>query len=260
MSNGEPDNTTTHFGFRSVAAAEKPRLVRDVFESVAGRYDLMNDLMSGGIHRLWKARMVERLNPRPGLALLDVAGGTGDIALRVLERLPRSDESQQRPSRITVCDFTFDMLRIGRDRALDKGVIAEIEWVCGDAVALPFAERSWNAYSIAFGLRNVADIDRALAEAHRVLRPGGQFLCLEFSRVVLPLLDRLYDRYSFSVLPAIGAVVTGDREAYDYLVESIRRFPPQEELRKRIEKAGFAKASFRNLSGGIAALHSAWRI
>jgi demethylmenaquinone methyltransferase/2-methoxy-6-polyprenyl-1,4-benzoquinol methylase len=261
MAKYDQQEPKTHFGFRSVEAAQKPSLVRGVFESVAPRYDLMNDLMSGGIHRLWKSTLVDLLNPRPGLKLLDVAGGTGDVSLRVLERLTRKTDGGGGPAaRVTVCDFTPEMLRIGYDRATDKGFVGNIDWVCGDAQALPFADRSSNAYTIAFGLRNMTDIDRALAEAYRVLRPGGRFLCLEFSRIVLPLLDKLYDRYSFGVLPAIGAAVTGDREAYEYLVESIRRFPDQKELQSRIEGVGFARASYRNLSSGIAAIHSGWRI
>ena len=260
MAKNLQDGPGTHFGFRNVEAEEKPRLVRGVFESVAPRYDLMNDLMSGGIHRLWKNVLVDLLDPRPGLELLDVAGGTGDISLRVLQRLTRKTGSDDPAARITICDFTPEMLRIGRDRAIDRGFVGDIDWVCGDAQALPFRDRSSNAYTIAFGLRNVTDIDRALSEAFRVLRPGGRFLCLEFSRVALPILDKLYDRYSFDVLPAIGATVTGDRDAYEYLVESIRQFPAQEELQARIKDAGFARTSYRNLSGGIAAIHSGWRI
>ena len=246
---------TTHFGFRDVGLEEKPHLVRDVFSSVAGRYDLMNDLMSGGIHRLWKATLIDWLAPRAGIRHLDVAGGTGDIAFRTLERL-----DEERPGRIAVCDYTPEMLVVGRDRAIDRGYIGEIDWACGDAQELPFRRRSWDAYTIAFGLRNVTDIDRALREAHRVLKPGGHFLCLEFSHVVLPIFNQLYDLYSFNVLPAMGAAITGDREAYAYLVESIRRFPPQEELKARMEAAGFKVTRYKNLSGGIAAIHSGWRV
>ncbi len=260
--NDDGGGRTTHFGFREVEAAEKPRLVRGVFESVAGRYDLMNDLMSGGVHRLWKSTFVDWLAPRPGLRLLDVAGGTGDIALAALRRIEKtgSADEARHNGRIAVCDYTPDMLAIGRDRALDRGLLSEIDWVCGDAQNLPFAARSWDAYTIAFGLRNVTNIDRALSEAHRVLAPGGRFLCLEFSHVALPALERLYDLYSFKVLPALGELVTGDREAYSYLVQSIRRFPDQNELAKRMESAGFACVRWRNLSGGIAAIHSGWRV
>ncbi len=241
------------FGFRRVEASEKPQLVRGVFERVAGRYDLMNDLMSGGVHRLWKAAMIDWLAPRRGQILLDVAGGTGDIAERFRARAGAG-------ARAVVCDLTPAMLAVGRDRAIDRGAVAGIDWVAGDALRLPVADRSVDAYTIAFGLRNVADIDRALAEARRVLKPGGRVLCLEFSRVVLPVLKDLYEVYSFQVLPWMGRIVAGDRDAYVYLVESIRRFPAQEELAARLAAAGLERASYRNLSGGIAALHSAWRI
>jgi len=254
---GEPP-ATTHFGYREVGETEKPSLVQGVFQSVAGRYDLMNDLMSGGIHRLWKNAMVDWLNPRPGLTLLDTAGGTGDIAFRVLDRLERQGHGGQ--GHVVVCDLTAEMLAVGRDRAIDRGLVKGLSWVCGDAERLPLPDRSVTAYSIAFGLRNVTHIDRALAEARRVLKPGGRFLCLEFSRVVVPLFAELYDQYSFNVLPAMGAAVAGDRESYIYLAESIRRFPPQDELAAMMAAAGLAQVRYRNLSGGIAALHSGWRI
>ena len=250
---GKASEKTTDFGYRRVAAGEKSALVRGVFDSVAGRYDLMNDLMSGGIHRLWKLDFVDRLNPRPGETILDVAGGTGDIALGIRERSAAA-------SNVVVCDITQSMLAIGRDRAIDRGVLHGIEWLCGDAERLPIAGASVDAYTIAFGLRNVTDIDAALAEARRVLKPGGRFFCLEFSRIVLPALARLYDLYSFRVLPRIGALVANDRDAYQYLAESIRRFPAQQELLARIEGAGLERAKYRNLTGGIAAIHSAWRL
>lgn len=250
----------THFGFRDVAEDEKAPLVQGLFQSVAGRYDLMNDLMSGGIHRLWKASMIDWLDPRPGIRLLDTAGGTGDIALRVMERLKKRDAVADNASRIMVCDLTPGMLAVGRDRALDQGVFKGIDWVCGDAERLPLPDSSVTAYTIAFGLRNVTHIERALSEARRVLKPGGRFLCLEFSRVVVPLFADLYDRYSFSVLPAMGAAIAGDREAYVYLAESIRRFPPQGELAGKMSEAGLQQVRYRNLSGGIAAIHSGWRI
>lgn len=250
--------STTHFGYREVDETEKPSLVQGVFQSVASRYDLMNDLMSGGIHRLWKSAMVDWLNPRPGLKLLDTAGGTGDIAFRVLDRLESQGHGGE--GQVIVCDLTPDMLAVGRDRAIDRGLLKGICWVCGDAERLPLPDRSVTAYTIAFGLRNVTHIDRALAEARRVLKPGGRFLCLEFSRVVLPLFADLYDQYSFKVLPAMGAAVAGDRESYLYLAESIRRFPPQEDLAAMMQAAGLSQVRYRNLSGGIAALHSGWRI
>lgn len=246
---------TADFGFERIAASEKAPRVRGLFERVSGNYDLMNDLMSGGIHRLWKDAMVDLLDPRPDLRLLDVAGGTGDIAFRVAERL-----GGERREPIVICDLTEGMLSAGRDRAIDRGLLDGLHWVCGDAQGLPLPDRSVTAYTIAFGLRNVTDIDLALREARRVLKPGGRFICLEFSRVVLPILSDLYDLYSFRVVPAMGAVVAGDRDAYAYLVESIRRFPAQDELASRIETAGLGQVRYRNLTGGIAALHSAWRL
>jgi demethylmenaquinone methyltransferase/2-methoxy-6-polyprenyl-1,4-benzoquinol methylase len=224
-----------------------------VFDSVAARYDLMNDLMSLGVHRLWKDTMVDVLAPRPGMAMIDVAGGTGDIAFRIHRRTAGQ-------ARIAVCDINPAMLAVGQDRAIDRGLVRGLDWVAGDAEALPFPDRSFDAYTIAFGLRNVTHIARALAEARRVLRPGGRFLCLEFSRVGLPLLRRLYDAYSAAVLPALGGIVAGDSEAYRYLHESIRRHPPQERLAAMMVEAGLARATWRDMSGGIVALHSGWRI
>lgn len=248
----EPETAeAVDFGFRKVAADEKADLVRGVFERVARRYDLMNDAMSGGVHRLWKREMVEWLKPQPGMTVIDVAGGTGDIARRFRDA---------GGGPVTVCDINESMLRVGRDKAIDRGLLAGIDWVVGDAEALPFPDCSVGAYTIAFGLRNVTHIDRALAEARRVLRPGGRFFCLEFSHVTIPWLERLYDRYSFGVLPALGAVVAQDRESYQYLVESIRRFPPQEKLTGMMAGAGLELVAYRNLSGGIAAIHSGWRL
>jgi demethylmenaquinone methyltransferase / 2-methoxy-6-polyprenyl-1,4-benzoquinol methylase len=244
---------TADFGYRKVAEDEKSGLVRGVFDRVARRYDLMNDLMSGGVHRLWKLELIDRLNPRRGETVLDVAGGTGDVALGIVARTGGT-------AKIVVCDITPAMLEIGRDRAIDRGVLHGIEFLCGDAETLPIASASVDAYTIAFGLRNVTRIDAALAEARRVLKPGGRFFCLEFSQIVLPALARLYDFYSFRILPRIGAVVAGDRDAYQYLVESIRRFPTQQALVERIEAAGLERTRYRNLSGGIAAIHSAWRL
>jgi len=249
------------FGYRRVPASARDGLVRGVFDSVARRYDLMNDLMSGGIHRLWKAALIDMVAPRPGMHLLDVAGGTGDIAFRFLARTAkRAADHADNEARVTVCDINPSMLSVGRDRALDRGIARGIEWVCGTAEALPLPDMSADAYTIAFGLRNVTHIDKALAEARRVLKPGGRFFCLEFSRVAVPFLGELYDRYSFNVVPLIGEVVAGDRASYRYLVESIRKFPPQDALARRVEAAGLERVAWRNLSGGIAAIHSAWRL
>ena len=256
-----------YFGFRDVPEGEKAPLVRAVFDSVAGRYDLMNDLMSAGIHRWWKAEMVRVLNPRPGQRLLDVAGGTGDIARRALIHVapPRAAAGAAPGAAaagggVVVCDANRQMLETGRAGALDDGILAGIEWLCGDAEALPFADRSFDLYTIAFGLRNVTRVERALSEARRVLKPGGRFLCLEFTPAVTPLFQPLYDFYSFEVLPLLGQIVTGNRDAYTYLVESIRRFPSQSALTEMVEAAGLERVRYRNLTGGIAALHSAWRL
>ncbi|MGE4063804.1 MAG: bifunctional demethylmenaquinone methyltransferase/2-methoxy-6-polyprenyl-1,4-benzoquinol methylase UbiE [Rhodospirillaceae bacterium] len=245
---------TTHFGYRTVDEHEKAHLVRGVFDSVASKYDLMNDLMSAGIHRLWKTAMVDWLAPRAGQSIIDVGGGTGDIATRILARVGED------AGPVTVCDINHEMIRVGRDRIIDSGRLEGISWVCGDAERLPFPDMSFEAYTIAFCLRNVTRIDAALGEARRVLKPGGRFLCLEFSRVVVPVLEKLYDAYSFSVLPALGSLVTGDADAYRYLAESIRKFPAQSELLERMAHAGLKECKVRNLSGGIAALHSGWRV
>jgi demethylmenaquinone methyltransferase/2-methoxy-6-polyprenyl-1,4-benzoquinol methylase len=245
----------TDFGFRRVREEEKAPLVRAVFDSVAGRYDLMNDLMSGFIHRRWKDQLIAWLAPRRGQVLLDVAGGTGDIACRAVRRL-----DPDRDGGVIVCDVNERMLDIGRARAIDDGIVTGVEWVCGDAEALPIAERSVDLYTIGFGLRNVTHIESALAEARRVLKPGGRFMCLEFAPAASSWLAPAYDFYSFSVLPALGQIVAGDRDAYAYLAESIRRFPSQTALCDLIEAAGLERPRFRNLTGGVAALHSAWRL
>ena len=247
------DAPKSSFGFREVPETEKEGLVRQVFSSVAHRYDMMNDLMSGGVHRLWKDAMVEWLNPQPGQRVLDVAGGTGDIAFRIAA----AARAHGGEARIIVCDINADMLNEGVARADDD---SPIEWVCGDAEKLPIPDASMDAYTIAFGIRNVTHIDAALREARRVLKPGGRFLCLEFSRVEAPGLDALYDRYSFSVLPRLGELVAKDGEAYRYLAESIKKFPPQAAFAKMVERAGLSRVKVRNLTGGIAAMHSAWRI
>ncbi len=249
--NSEETLGTTHFGFRDVERGEKAHLVRNVFDTVATRYDLMNDLMSGGVHRLWKAALIDCLKPQRAMRLVDVAGGTGDIAMRFLAAGGRD---------ATVCDINAAMVAVGRDRALDRGITAAIRWAVGDAESLPLPDATMDAYTIAFGLRNVTDLDRALAEARRVLKPGGRFLCLEFSRVVLPIVSDLYERYSFSILPWLGARVAGDADAYRYLAESIRKFPDQIALSTRISDAGLDRVSVQNLSGGIVAIHAAWRI
>jgi demethylmenaquinone methyltransferase/2-methoxy-6-polyprenyl-1,4-benzoquinol methylase len=248
-------DTAASFGFRDVPEAEKEGLVREVFSSVASKYDLMNDLMSAGVHRLWKDAFVEWLNPRPGWHVLDVAGGTGDVAFRIADLVrARGGEAA-----ITVCDINADMVGEGVKRAAAKGERA-INWITGDAEALPIPDASMDAYTIAFGIRNVTHIDKALSEACRVLKPGGRFLCLEFSRVEVPGLDTLYDAYSLNVLPRLGQIVAGDPESYRYLAESIRRFPPQARFAKMIEKAGLGQVRVRNLTGGIAAMHSAWKL
>lgn len=240
------------FGFRDVSAAEKTSLIQDVFGSVAGRYDLMNDLMSGGLHRLWKREMVDWLKPRPGTRLLDLAGGTGDIAFRCQAAAEGLD--------VTVCDLSADMLAVGRDRAWNQGLVRGLHWVTANAQALPFPDRSFDACTIAFGIRNVAEIEAALGEINRVLRPGGRFMCLEFSPDVLPLLQRAYDLYSFRVIPVMGQAVTGDAESYQYLVESIRRFPPRARFAAMVDEAGFAGVRNRALTGGVAVLTSGWRV
>jgi demethylmenaquinone methyltransferase/2-methoxy-6-polyprenyl-1,4-benzoquinol methylase len=248
---GDADPAVTHFGFQTVREDEKADKVRSVFDGVARRYDLMNDLMSVGVHRLWKAALIERLRPHAAMRLLDLGGGTGDIAFRYRERGGGD---------VLVCDINREMVSVGRDRAIDRGRFGQVTWICGDAEALPLADRSVDAVTIAFALRNVTRVDRALAEARRVLKPGGHFLCLEFSHVVIPLLADAYDLYSFRVLPRLGGLVAGNRDAYQYLVESIRRFPAQAELAQRLEAAGFACVTWRNLSMGIAALHSGRRL
>ncbi len=250
--NEPAEHGTTHFGYQTVPEDEKVHLVRGVFDSVASKYDLMNDLMSLGVHRLWKTAMVDWLAPRAGQSFIDVGGGTGDIAARILAHAGAGP--------VTVCDINHEMITVGRDRSIDMGRLEGVNWVCGDAEKLPFPDMSFDAYTIAFCLRNVTRIDAALAEARRVLKPGGRFLCLEFSRVVAPVLDKIYDAYSFNVLPALGSMVAGDAASYRYLAESIRKFPSQDELLARMDAAGFKERKMRNLSGGIAALHSGWRI
>ena len=255
--NGAPDSPrNTHFGFRTVGLDDKQAMVDEVFDKVAPRYDLMNDLMSGGVHRVWKDILATAVNPprngRP-FAVLDVAGGTGDVAFRIAE-------AGGSGTRVTVCDINEDMLGVGRERARQRGLDDSVIFMTGNAESLPFPDRSFDACSIAFGIRNVPRIDVALAEFHRVLRHGGRFLCLEFSTVDVPWLDALYDFCSFNVIPALGRTVAGDAGAYRYLVESIRRFPKPKAFADMISAAGFRRVSFRMLTGGVVALHSGWRL
>ncbi len=246
----------THFGEKTVPLADKQGLVDDVFHSVARRYDLMNDLMSGGLHRAWKEALVTTVNPPKGdkdFALLDLAGGTGDVAFRVVEAGGPN-------VRVTVCDINADMLAVGAERARERGHDLAVTFEQGNAEELPYPDRSFDCVTIAFGIRNVPRIERALAEAYRVLKIGGRFLCLEFSAVTMPGLDALYELYSFQVIPRIGAAVTGDREAYQYLVESIRKFPKPPVFATMIETAGFRRVSFTTMTAGVVALHSGWKL
>jgi demethylmenaquinone methyltransferase/2-methoxy-6-polyprenyl-1,4-benzoquinol methylase len=244
--------TTTHFGFREVPEGDKAGMVHGVFSRVASKYDIMNDLMSVGVHRLWKDALMDWLAPRPGQRLLDVAGGTGDVAFRFLKRAPGATA--------VVCDMTEPMLVEGRKRAEAERMAERLDWVVGDAMALPFADNSFDVYTISFGIRNVTRIGDALSEAYRVLRPGGRLVVLEFNRIPNDMLQWLYDRYSFNVIPVMGQVVAGDRDSYQYLVESIRKFPDQDSFAAMIRTAGFGNVKYRNLSMGIAALHSGWKI
>ncbi len=249
-----PRDMETSYGFQSVPPGEKQDRVNAVFHRVAQRYDIMNDVMSGGLHRLWKDAMVAWLAPSKTRAyhVLDVAGGTGDIAFRIVE-------SSNRNARATVLDINASMLDVGRERAAKRGLADNVTFVEANAEDLPFEDRTFDAYTIAFGIRNVPRIDRALAQAHRVLKPGGRFLCLEFSEVEAPLLDRIYDAWSFNAIPRIGQAIAGDGEPYRYLVESIRKFPNQEAFAAMIRAAGFERVTYRNYTGGIAALHSGWK-
>jgi demethylmenaquinone methyltransferase/2-methoxy-6-polyprenyl-1,4-benzoquinol methylase len=252
----EPTDSTTHFGYRDVPLTEKQTLVNEVFHSVARRYDLMNDLMSAGLHRVWKDVMISALNPPRDSApfeLLDVAGGTGDIAFRAAEAAGPNFQA-------TVCDINTDMLAVGRERAEARHLDHRVTFIEGNAEALPFADGNFDAYTIAFGIRNVPRIPLALKEAYRVLKPGSRFLCLEFSTVTMPGLDRLYDFFSFNVIPQLGRAVTGDAESYRYLVESIRQFPRAEPFADMIREAGFSRVKYDIMSGGIVALHSGWRL
>ncbi|KAL2338173.1 hypothetical protein Fmac_012619 [Flemingia macrophylla] len=261
----------TSFGYKRVNEEEKARMVGDVFTSVASNYDSMNDLMSVGLHRLWKDRLVSKLNPFLGMKHLDVAGGTGDVAFRILENIHRIKvrgvegafkETLEAETRIYVCDINPNMLNVGKQRASEKGFGEDgsLVWAEGNAESLSFENDSMDGYTIAFGIRNVTHIEKVLSEAYRVLKPGGRFLCLELSHVGIPIFKDLYDYYSFSVIPYMGELVAGDRKSYQYLVESIRRFPTQEKFASMIVDAGFQKVEFENLVGGVVAIHSGLKI
>ncbi|XP_019966838.2 2-methoxy-6-polyprenyl-1,4-benzoquinol methylase, mitochondrial [Paralichthys olivaceus] len=278
------EDRKTHFGFETVPEEEKAKRVYKVFENVAQKYDVMNDAMSLGIHRLWKDALLHVMHPQPGARLLDVAGGTGDIAFRFLEyvrsqqerRAARSMQTQSwqdissnygtedkdgsPESSAVVCDINKEMLKVGKQKADSTGTSAGLSWVVGDAEELPFDDDQFDIYTIAFGIRNVTHIDQALQEALRVLKPGGRFMCLEFSKVTNPVLARLYDAYSFQMIPVLGEVIAGDWKSYQYLVESIRRFPDQEEFKRMIEDTGFYCAQYHNLTGGVVALHSGFKL
>lgn len=247
------DRLARSFGYKDVDPDAKAGLVRGVFDRVARRYDLMNDLMSVGVHRLWKDSVVDWLAPKPGIVHADVGGGTGDIAFRIRNRVGAD-------ATIAVVDINEAMLQVGRDRAFDKNLFDAVSWTVGDAMRLPLPDRSMDSVTIAFAIRNVTHIDHALAEMRRVLKPGGRFLCLEFSKVTLPVLDVVYERYSFSVLPMLGRLVAGDTESYRYLAESIRRFPDQDGFAGLMRAAGFARVRYRNVSSGVACIHSGWRL
>ena len=248
----EDTPTTTHFGAREVPEGEKSGLVHEVFSSVASRYDVMNDVMSLGIHRLWKDAMMDWLTPRSNQRLLDVAGGTGDISFRFLKRAPEASA--------VVLDLTEPMLVEGRKRAEAEALSDRLDWVTGDAMALPLPDNSFDVYTISFGIRNVTRIPDALAEAFRVLRPGGRLMVLEFSQLPNPAMQKAYDLYSFNVIPRMGQAIANDRDSYQYLVESIRNFPDQDTFAAMIREAGFEQVKYRNLSMGIAALHSGWKL
>lgn len=245
------EETITDFGFRQVDHTEKPSMVKAVFDSVAQKYDVMNDLMSLGIHRIWKKIFIQELNPRPNLTLLDLAGGTGDISFGWLKK---------GGGKVYLTDVNYSMLHVGQDRALDRGYVNNIHLFCVDGESICLPDRSVDRVTISFGLRNCTHKEKVLSEARRVLKPGGRFLCLEFSKLIIPVLRPLYDAWSFQALPRIGQIIAKDRDSYQYLAESIRTFPDQETLKTMMEDAGLERVSYQNLSGGIAAIHSGWRI
>jgi len=248
-----PDNRTTHFGFQTVDEDQKAGMVHEVFTNVASKYDIMNDVMSMGIHLVWKDAMMDWLAPRPDQHLLDVAGGTGDVAFRFLSRAGST-------ARATVLDMTASMLEEGRKRAEAEQLSERLEWIVGDAMALPFEANTFDVYTISFGIRNVTRIPDALSEAYRVLKPGGRLMVLEFSQLPNPAMQKAYDLYSFNVIPTMGKIIANDRDSYQYLVESIRKFPDQETFASMIREAGFDQVKYRNLTMGIAALHSGWKL
>lgn len=253
MTDGENNQSqTTHFGFQDVSEGEKAGRVQGVFQSVASKYDVMNDAMSFGIHRIWKDAMMDWLAPRPGQKLLDVAGGTGDISFRFLKRA--------KWGQATVLDLTEPMLIEGRKRAEAEAMADSLDWVVGDAMALPFPDNTFDVYTISFGIRNVTRPQEALNEAYRVLKPGGRLMVLEFSQIPNDLMQWAYDLYSFNIIPRMGQVIAGDRDSYQYLVESIRKFPDQDTFLDMVKTAGFGNAKYRNLTMGVACLHSGWKL
>ena len=242
-----------NFGFKKVSKEEKPNLVNKVFDNVAFRYDLMNDLMSAGLHRLWKDSFIDWLAPRKNTHLLDVAGGTGDIAFRFSKKTKNQ-------AKVTILDRNENMLNEGK-RRLNVGQIApDLEWVCGDAMNLPFKNEIFDYYTISFGIRNVLDLKKCLSEALRVLKPGGRIMILEFSKVENETLNKIYDAFSFNVVPRLGKLIANDAESYQYLIESIRKFPSQEELASLVSEAGFRLVKYRNLTQGVVAMHSGWKV
>ena len=245
-------NKYTDFGFSRVKSKDKSNLVKKIFENVSGRYDLMNDFMSLGIHRVWKKSMLDWLAPRRGQSLIDVAGGTGDIAFNFIKRAKTGANA-------TILDLTESMMIEGKKKTIDLPEESQINWVCGDAMRMPFSDRTFDVYTISFGIRNVTNISKTLSEAYRVLKPGGRLMILEFSSVNNDLISWIYDKYSFNIIPKLGEFVSNDRESYQYLVESIRKFPNQEKFSEMIINEGFRKVKYRDLSFGIAALHSAWK-
>jgi len=245
-------NKKIHFGFKEVDEKDKAQMVRGVFSSVASKYDMMNDVMSFGIHRIWKNTMMDWLSPQPNQKLLDVAGGTGDISFRFLKRAPSGHA--------TVFDMTQSMLDVGQLRAETEKMENHLDWICGDAMRLPFSDNSFDIYTISFGIRNVTHPEQALSEAYRVLRPGGRLMVLEFSQIPNPSMQWAYDKYSFNIIPPIGKIIANDSESYQYLIESIRKFPNQKQFLNMVDKAGFSNTKYRNLTMGVACLHSGWKI